>query len=164
MRRSPISERSVGTDRQHALSEEEMMLEQENENYYRVAATQVGYGNSQFTVNKKGLIISNSLVKEAKQIFVPLYLLQNILHIYYYPPILAPETLTSTVTSDHYYCSLPPVRWNSSQWISPVPCQKRHKVISTFWRQSVDTSTSREQSTRLRRTQRIQRTCPLIIR
>lgn len=55
-------------------SEEEMILERANDNYYRVAATQAGDSTSEFTVDENGLFIRKSPVTEAKQTIVPLCL------------------------------------------------------------------------------------------
>lgn len=69
------------------LSEEEVVLQKVKDSYCRKVAAQVGLSNAEFTIDKKGQLIRNSLVGEAKQIFVPSPLRKLILHLYQYPPV-----------------------------------------------------------------------------
>lgn len=63
-----------------------MILEEGNDNYCRIAATQVGHSNSKFTIGKKGLLIRNFPLK-AEKIILSLSSCQRILHLFHYHPI-----------------------------------------------------------------------------
>lgn len=69
----PPNPQSVATDNTLA-SEIKMILEQANKNYCRVVVTQVGQSNSEFTVEKKGILIWNFPADRIKQKVVPLCL------------------------------------------------------------------------------------------
>lgn len=100
----PLNDESSPNDNTPS-SNEEVMAEQENDKYCRVAATRVGHSNSEYAVDEKGLLIRNSPVDEANQIFKLSSLRQRILHFLRYPPIakkLCLRRVYGTIRRNYY--------------------------------------------------------------
>lgn len=69
------------------LCKKDMVLEQANNSYYKIAAAQVGHPNFEFTVDIIELLIRNFLENERKQILISSPLRNLTLYLFHYPSV-----------------------------------------------------------------------------